>query len=335
MEELILSDSVSALIEAVESLFYSMYARLIMEIANVELCTYFKLELQRTSCTDRFTLPEPSHLLKIFVHCKETLESPIICHNINPDLIKVHQDEFIRRSMQRSIGTEFFLDDLLGYRRYIMGIVGDPSSEFCLMWNHDAVLYQVPTDELLTIQSEKYLAFVPRVVAVPSVATADLPFVNRNSVNPDVREYEIIHDHRQAALAKLESRSIGDVRRVDDQRRPSEYMKQRKCICRASCLCAWDCTADPERPCPCADRMMQILLAKRRKTPGTGDFGSRCDSLAKAVFECATYIRRDINDVEIGLELDRAFLLIGSEIEKERSVIIRSTRVNYPSGNQL
>ncbi|KAF7592982.1 hypothetical protein BBP40_012218 [Aspergillus hancockii] len=330
-EEVVMSNSVSDLIEAVESLYYSLYARLIMEIANVELCTYFNMEFRRASCSDKFTLPESTHLIKIFVHCKETLEAPIVCNNINAGLIKAHQEEFIRRSMERSIGAEFFLDDLLGYRRYAMGIAGDPSSEFRLTWNHDTFLYQIPAEELLTIQSEKYLAIVPKVVAVPSVTTTNLPFIDRDSVDPELQEHETIHDHRQATLAKLESRSIGDVRRTDDQRRPSEYMKQKKCICRASCLCASECTADPERLCPCADRMMQILLAKRRKAPGTGEFGTRCSSLAKAVFECASYIRRDIDDVEIGLELDRVFLLIGSEIQKQRSVSAKANRIKFSS----
>ncbi|KAB8216120.1 hypothetical protein BDV33DRAFT_194677 [Aspergillus novoparasiticus] len=309
-EQIVTSNSITDLIEAVESLYYSVYARLIMEIANVDLSTYFNLELRRTSRKDGFTLPEPDHLLKILAHCKDTLEAPTVCNHVNEDLIKFHQDEFIRRAMERAIGTGFFLDDLLGYRRYTMGIVSDTSSEFRSKWNHDTFLYQIPLEEILTVQSEKYLSFIPKPEAVLSVSGFDLPFIDRDSVDPGLWERELVKDHRQSALAKMEGKGIGDVRRVDERRRPSDYMKERKCICRSSCLCSWECTSDPERPCPCADRMMQIMLAKRRKAPGTRDFATRCGSLAKAIFECASLIKRDIDDIEIALELDRAFTLV-------------------------
>ncbi|GAB1191930.1 hypothetical protein APSETT444_001114 [Aspergillus pseudonomiae] len=317
-EEIVTSNSITELIEAVESLYYSVYARLIMEIANVDLSTYFNLELRRTSRKDGFTLPEPDHLLKILAHCKDTLEAPTVCNHVNVNLIRVHQDEFIRRAMERAIGTEFFLDDLLGYRRYTMGIVSDTSSEFRSKWNHDTFLYQIPPEEILTVQSEKYLSFIPKPEAVLTVTGSDLPFVDRDSIDPELWERELVKDHRQAALAKMEGKGIGDVRRVDERRLPSDYMKERKCICRSSCICSWECTSDPERPCPCTDRMMQIMLAKHRKAPGTRDFATRCGNLAKAIFECASLIKRDIDDIEIALELDRVFLLVDSEIEAQR-----------------
>ncbi|OOO12941.1 hypothetical protein OAory_01006900 [Aspergillus oryzae] len=330
-EQIVTSNSITDLIEAAESLYYSVYARLIMEIANVDLSTYFNLELRRTSRKDGFTLPEPDHLLKILAHCKDTLEAPTVCNHVNEDLIKFHQDEFIRRAMERAIGTGFFLDDLLGYRRYTMGIVSDTSSEFRSKWNHDTFLYQIPPEEILTVQSEKYLSFIPKPEAVLSFSGFDLPFIDRNSVDPGLWEGELVKDHRQSALAKMEGKGIGDVRRVDERRRPSDYMKERKCVCRSSCICSWECTSDPERPCPCADRMMQIMLAKRRKAPGTRDFATRCGSLAKAIFECASLIKRDIDDIEIAMELDRAFTLVDSEIEAQRRTPLKTNGVKSSS----
>ncbi|KAE8381039.1 hypothetical protein BDV26DRAFT_279012 [Aspergillus bertholletiae] len=332
-ERLVTSDSITDLIKAVENLYYSVYARLIMEIANVDLSTYFHLELRRASRKDPiFTLPEPDHLLKILVHCKNTLEAPTICDHVNADLIKIQQEEFIHRAMERVIGTGFFLDDLLGYRRYTMGVVSDPSSEFRLKWNHDTFFYQIPPEEILTVQSEKYLSFIPKPEAVLSVPGSGLPFIDRDSVDPELWERELIKDHRQSALAQLEGKGIGDVRREDDRRRVSDYMRERKCICRSSCICSWDCTSDPECPCPCADRMMQIMLAKRRQGPGTRDFATRCGYLAKAIFECASMIKRDLDDIEIALELDQAFLLVNSEIEAQRPFLSYHTRKLFLAG---
>ncbi|KAB8233515.1 uncharacterized protein BDW43DRAFT_300353 [Aspergillus alliaceus] len=325
MEEVVTSDSIIDLIDAVESLYYSLYARLIMEIANVDLSTCFNLELRRASRKEGFTLPEPDHLLKIMAHCKNTLEAPTVCNNVNVDLVKVHQDEFIRRAMERAIGTGFFLDDLLGYRRYTMGIVSDISSKFRQKWNHNTFLYQIPPEEILTVQSEKYLSFIPKPEAVLSIAATELPFVDRDSIDPEIWESELVKDHRQSTLAKMEGKGIGDIRRGDDRRRPSDYMTERKCICRSSCICSLECTTEPERQCPCADRMMQIMLAKRREAPGTRDFSTRCGNLARAIFEGASLIKRDMDDIEITIELDQAFSLVSNEIQKQRPGMVPKT----------
>ncbi|KAE8150299.1 hypothetical protein BDV25DRAFT_129644 [Aspergillus avenaceus] len=325
-EELVTSDSTTALIEIVESLYYSSYARLIMEMANVDLCTYFNLELRRHSNNAGFTLPEPSHLLKIYAYCKEVLDTPVICHNVNVDLVRAHQNMFINRAMDKAIGAEFFLNDLLGYRRYIMGVAGDLSSEFRSKWNNTP-LYQIPPEEIMAVQSEKYLSFVPRPGVSHTLNVAGLPFVNPEEVDPDVWEREIIQGHRQATLAKLEGKSVGDIRRTDDRRRASEYMKERRCICRSSCICSTDCTSDSERHCPCSERLLSILLVKRRKTPESHDFGARCSSLAKLVFEGASYLKRDIDDIEVAFELERAFLLINNEILKQRQIAARANGI--------
>lgn len=153
-----------------------------------------------------------------------------------------------------------------------------------------------------------------------SIAATELPFVDRDSIDPETWESELVKDHRQSTLAKMEGKGIGDIRRGDDRRRPSDYMKERKCICRSSCICSLECTTEPERLCPCADRMMQIMLAKRREAPGTRDFSTRCGNLARAIFEGASLIKRDMDDIEITIELDQAFSLVSNEIQKQRRI---------------
>ncbi|KAA8643591.1 hypothetical protein EYZ11_011276 [Aspergillus tanneri] len=326
-EEVVITDSLVELIDAVEGLYYAIYSRLIMEIANVDLSSCFHLSLQRMASKDASALPEPSHLSRILCLCKEILELPTVCRDINSALVKQHQHEYVRHSVDRVGNIGFCLDDLLGYRRYILGVATNDSSAFRQKWSDADLMYEMPPEEILAILSEKYLAIASKMVFQDEPSTSELPFVNPEKVDPEIWEQELIKDHRQATLAKLEGKCLGEVRRDDDRRRLSDYMKEQKCICRSSCSCAWDCTLDPERRCPCAERLMRIMLAKRRKGPGSRHFGVRCSSLAKAIFQGVSCIRRDVDDYEIAVELDRALLLFTEEVQKQRVAAAKANGV--------
>ncbi|KAH8431865.1 uncharacterized protein LDX57_009516 [Aspergillus melleus] len=326
-EEVVGSDSIANLIDAVEGLYYALFARLIMEMANVDLCSCFHLNLHGMTGKASCTLPEPTHLFKILLFCKRMLESPAICLHIHKELVRQHQSEYVRRAISRFESMGVFLDDLLGYRRDIMSVASDSSSAFRQKWTNGILLYDMPPEEVLTVLSERYLALTPKVTFQDELPTSELPFVNSELADPEVWERELIKDHRQATLAKLEGKSVGDVRRVDERRRLSDYVKENKCICRSSCTCAWDCTLDPERPCPCAERQMRVLLVKRRKGVSPREFGARCSSLAKAIFQGISCLRRDVEDQEIAKEFDRALLLFAEEIQKQRLTTAKANGV--------
>lgn len=327
IEEVISSDSIAILVDAVEGLYYALLSRLIMEMANVDLCSCFHLNLHGMTSRASCTLPEPAQLFKIFLFCKRLLESSAVCRNINKELVRQHQSAYVRHAINVSESLGIFMNDMLGYRRDIISVASDKSSPFRQKWTNGGLLYYMPPEEVLTMLSEKYLALTPKVTFQDELPISELPFVNSELADPEVWERELIKDHRQATLAKLEGKCVGDVRREDDRRRLSDYVKEYKCICRSSCSCAWDCTLDPERHCPCAERQMRVLLVRRRKGLGAREFGIRCSSLAKAIFQGISCLRRDVEDHEIAKEFDRAFLLFAEEIQKQRVTAAKANGV--------
>ncbi|KAL2821730.1 hypothetical protein BDW59DRAFT_174085 [Aspergillus cavernicola] len=317
-EELVTSNSITDLVANTENLYYALYARLIMEIASADLCSSFTLGFRRMPINNSFVLPEPSQLCKILFVCKHILDDRTVCLNPNKALIKQHQNEYIRRAVDKIHGAGFILDDFVGYRPYALSIVNDEFSEFCRKWSKSSALYQMPPGEVLTLQSEKYLSFSPKAAVQEAVPALNLPFIDQHTVNPDIWERELILDNRQATLAKLEGKCIGETRRQDDRRRLIDLVRERKCICRPVCSCAWDCTLEVERQCPCSERMLSLMVAKRRRSVGPLPFGPRCSALAKAIFQGVASIRIDADDVELSAEMDRAILIFTEEIRKQR-----------------
>lgn len=317
-EDVMRSVSLPELKEMVENLYYAVYARLIAEMANVELCSSFTVDIRRVSAKDTIALPEPSHMYKIFLSCKEILDSSSICSELNKHTIQVCQEGFIRRVGNRMSHGSIPLDDLLGYRRHILNEVSNELSPFCQKWRRLSVVYRMPAAEVLAVLSEKYLSIMPKSAVSEEIPVSDLPFINPDTIRPDVWECQIIQDHRQATLAKLEGKSIGDIRRENSGRRLLDFVKERKCVCPSTCTCAPECTMDVERPCPCAPRMMRIMVAKRRRGPGAQPLGVRCSGLAKAIFDGLAVINRQVGDSEMVEELGRALQLLEEEIQKER-----------------
>lgn len=316
-EDYVRSVSLAELKEMVENLYYAVYARLIAEMANVELCSSFTVDIRRASAKDTIVLPEPSHMYKIFLSCKEILDSPSTCSELNKHTIQACQEGFIRRIANRVSTGGFSLDDVLGYRRHILAEVSNELSPFCQKWHRLSVVYRMPAAEVLAVLSEKYLAIMPKAPIPGEIPVSDLPFINPDTIRPDVWERQIILDHRQATLAKLEGKSIGDIRRENNGRRLLDFVKERKCVCPSTCDCAHDCTMNIERPCPCAPRMMRIMVAKRRRGPGAQTLGDRCSGLAKAIFDGLAVISRHTGDSQMVDELGLALQLIEEEIQKE------------------
>ncbi|KAL5365197.1 phosphatase 2C-like domain-containing protein [Aspergillus floccosus] len=316
-EDVATAQSVVDLVDAVENLYYACYARLMLEIANVELCATYELDVKHLSnkSSASFLLPEPNHLLKIYLCCREVLDAPNICHEINMALVHQYQDAYIRQAHRITAEGGFILDELLGYRACVMGVLTDRSSLFHQHWDPEP-LYTMPPAELLSALSEKYLAFVPKAPVVDPVPGTELPWVSSNGVDSERWERQTIRAHRQATLAKLEHRAIGDVRRDDGRRRLRDYLSERQCVCRATCTCASACTADPERPCPCAERMRRIAIVRHRG-PHRRSLGVRSNSLAKAIFEGVAAMRRDVDDFAIAVDLERGMELIGEELARE------------------
>ncbi|PYH99976.1 hypothetical protein BO71DRAFT_341965 [Aspergillus ellipticus CBS 707.79] len=306
-EQLVTSEKIADLVENVEDMYHALYARLIMELANVELCSCFSFGVPRVSSYNNFILPEPRHLLNIFLVCKEILDNPTICGAPNTNLIRHYQENFIRRSVDKLIGVGFHLDDLIGYRRHALGIVKDHDSSFRQKWDGPGLMYQMPPPEILTVQSEKYMAFTPRDPVVNMVPEQNLPLVEWHHVDPRFWAHEKVLDHREAARAHLEGITLGQLRQTDsDRRQLMDYMRERKCTCGFTCSCGIICTQEPERPCPCAEWRLTIMLAQCRSGPGCLSFRDRCTVLSRAVLQGVASLRDDVDIFEIAVSMDKA-----------------------------
>ncbi|KAL2798295.1 hypothetical protein BJX66DRAFT_322902 [Aspergillus keveii] len=326
-EELVNSNSITDLAENTENLYYALYARLIMEIAAVHLCASFTLGFRRPEGDRSFKLPEPREICKTFLLCKQMLDEGDMCNHLNKALVKEHQMGFIRYKSDKIQADGFLLDDLLGYRRRALDVIEDGTSEFRQEWRKATPMYEMPPPECLALQSEKYLIWTPRWDAVhKAVPAVNLPIIDPKTIPKEIWDREMILDKRQATLAKLESKCVGDIRRNDDRRRLIDFVRERKCICRSTCSCAWDCTQDVEHPCPCSERTLSLMVAKRRKSVGPLPFGPRCNVLAKAIFEGIASVRPgDANDMELCVEINRAFSVFAEEIRKQRSASATSS----------
>jgi hypothetical protein len=326
-EAVVNTDSLVELIEVTEKLYYSLYARLVMEIANVELCGHFDLNLRRMLIKETFTLPETSHLRDIFITFKDVLDAPEICSGLDYDLVKQHQDSIISHATDKLTITGFSVHDLIGYRTSTVKIVSDETHPFVLKWRGLVYLYQMPGVETITVMSEKYLTIMPKVTATDDFPATELPFVDRDSIQPEIWQRENVLDNRQATLAKLEGRSVGDIRRDDGRRRLLDFVKEKKCICRSSCSCATDCTMNVVLPCPCSERILRIVLAKRHEGAGEQDFGPRCGSLARAFFEGLAMVSREVAHYELVADLHRAMQLFEEVVGKQRQAAATGTRL--------
>ncbi|KAL4749058.1 hypothetical protein BDW72DRAFT_205092 [Aspergillus terricola var. indicus] len=318
-EELVVSNSIIDLIDNTESLYYAVYARLIMEIAAADLCASFTLEVRRLATNSAFILPEPSQLCKILFNCKQALDDSTICVNLNKELVRQHQLDFIRRTSDKIQDAGFVLDDLIGYRQHAIRIVSDKSSDFCQKWGKTSVLYEMPPEDVLALQSEKYLSLSPKSAVQQVVPLLKLPFIELDTIPSSIRERDVIMDNRQATLAKLEGKCVGEARRTEGRRRLIDLVRERKCICRSVCICAHDCTQDVERHCPCSERLLSLMVAKRRNSVGPLPFGPRCSALAKAIFHGIASVRPDADDIELTAEIDRATMIFIEEVRKQRS----------------
>ncbi|PYI03768.1 hypothetical protein BO78DRAFT_451164 [Aspergillus sclerotiicarbonarius CBS 121057] len=316
-EQAVISNKITDLVDSVDNLYRALYARLIMELANVELCSCFNFGVARVSSHNNFILPEPRHLFNIFLACKQFLDSATVCSVFNREAIGEYQSGFVRRSVQNLIGVGIALDDLIGFRRFVLGIVENRESPFRQKWGGGGLVYHMPPAELLAIQAERYMAFTARETHRLMIPDQVLPFVERYTIDPERLEREFIQDHRQAALAMLEGKTLGDLRNEGTTDELMKYVKERKCICRSTCSCSLICTREPERPCPCAEWKITVMLAQSRSGRGPLGLRDRCTVLSKAVFLEVASIRDDIDTFQIAVALDRAVRLFAEEIEKE------------------
>ncbi|KAJ5115247.1 hypothetical protein NUU61_001006 [Penicillium alfredii] len=324
-EEEVRTNSLATLIEIVENLFYALYARVVLEMASIELCSCFNVDVPSLTTHRQFILPHADHLYRIFLACKDVLDSPVICEMLQQELVARYQEGYTRRVIHKENEKGLSSDDILGYRRYALSIVSERSSAFCKKWETLIPLLRDTPAEVMAVLSEKYLAVVPKSVLSDDISYDELPFTDLITIDPATWEKDTIQDHRLATLAKLEGNSVGQERRDDANIRLFSLAKRHKCVCASVCRCSYECTNNVERRCPCAERQLRIMLAKRRKGTGRYSFATRAYTLARVGFESLATLKRHVDDDDILIELGHVFEVFDLEIQKERSAAALST----------
>lgn len=311
--------SLPNLIEIVENLFYAVYARTVLEMAAIELCVQFKTESRPRPECGKFYLPEPDHMYRIFLAIKDVLDSPTVCESLFEFVVDAYQDLHLRRLADTLVGTQFNLDDPLGYRRYVLEIVHETNSQFKQKWGALLPYFSNIPAELVIMISEKYCTVEPKVQLESDVPTDKLPFVDLKIAHFGMWAKELTEDYRLASLGRLEGKMLGEMRR-DDGKSLLPLVQQHKCVCLPLCRCAGECTACPERHCPCSERQLRMMLARNRKGPGEIDFATRANTLARVSFERLAILRRNIRDGQLASQLNEVMEGFELEILKERSL---------------
>ncbi|KAJ5683525.1 hypothetical protein N7462_006690 [Penicillium macrosclerotiorum] len=312
------TDSLAVLIENVENLYYALYSRVIIEMAGIELCALFKIDSRPVTTRKQFYLPDPNHLYRIFLACKDLLDAPSVCECLQETVVSQWEEGYLRRLAIKQAESGFNPDDLLGYRRYALSIISDRTCAYVKKWNNLIPFFDTIPAEVLTVLSEKYFTIMPRVVMEDDVPAAELPFIDLKATNFAQWEKDLIQDHRIATLAKLNGTKVGEERRDEPKIQLLTMVKYHKCICIASCFCALACTYDVERPCPCSERHLRLMLARRSRGPGRFDFTTRANTVARACWQGLASLKRSLPDEVVLVELNETFDIFELEIQKER-----------------
>ncbi|KAJ5290612.1 uncharacterized protein N7443_010865 [Penicillium atrosanguineum] len=323
-EEEIRTDQLATLIDIVEHLFYTLYARLQIELAAVELCALIRRGERPLSTHFKFVLPNNDHLYRIFAACKDFLDSPMVCGNpraaIIPALVVEFQECFIYSLICSNV-VECVDDDLMRYRRYAGAILAEQPSPYRKKWNGLIPFFDSIPANLMAILCEKYFTAFPKKVPELDIPLSELGLVDIKTEDSIRWEKNIIHDHRLSALSMLEGKSIGEMRRNDPQTSIYSLSKAHKCICNSVCFCAEACTRHDgvENWCPCAERHIRIMTARRHKSTGGAMFNIRANTLAWVCFQGLSGLKEDVQERQLLLEVFEMFNIFDMEIQKQRS----------------
>ncbi|CAG8324480.1 unnamed protein product [Penicillium salamii] len=314
------STDLKTLISIVENLFYSLYARVVIELASVELCGGFRPSPRSLASHRPFLLPEPNHLFRIILAFKDALDAPNICANFRKDTALHFQQDYIAQIADKTKTSADLPPDSIGYRLYAEGIVGNRNGPYCTKWKTLVTFFNVIPVRVMALLSEHYLAVVPVSVMPDDIPFDQLPFINPDQIEEKQRDAETKKDHHTATLAKLEGTTIGDERLKDPKFRIYYLAKQRKCVCPGLCRCAVECTREVVHCCPCAERQVRVMKTKRDLSSTSSDlvFETTAGTMARMCFHGLASLRCGVTDRQISAELQRAFELIDGLINNER-----------------
>lgn len=300
------------MLTTIEELYYALFARLNIEIGNVQLCDGFRFDMRRMAGTaKRDDLPEHSHLSLIFLACREVLMSEEVYGFLDRELIRQHQAHYVRWAIEKSAREGYYPKDQLGYRQYILRLVANPSSPAFLRWYGVNTKYKLAPAAALAALSEKYLTILPKSPEVLEHAAK-----RRDSTtymeDPETQERLRALANREASSSMLNGITVGEFRRIEGTLPLKEYAARRMCICFNFCVCARECTRKAARTCPCSARMS--VICANQETEPKRSFVDRYGDLAEAIFEGLCVTRKGITAERMAAELKTGLDLFHEEV---------------------
>lgn len=306
-------------ITVAENLYYSLYARVVIELANIELCATWP-DSRVLQSRRAFLLPEADHLYRIVLAFKEVLDDPLVCPRLRMETALHFEQSYITQVVDSSESTDYSPQESLGYRLHVMTILADRDGPFCTKWKTLIPFFNVIPSRTMAMLSEKYLAVAPVTIIPDDVPFDQLPFIDPNKTNKADRDNDFTKDQRMMALAALEGTTIGEERHKDPQSRIYHLTKQGKCVCFGVCRCSKDCTRDVLHDCPCAERHVRIMTIKRGlyyKWPDCA-FSTSAGTMTRMYFHGLAALKRSVPNRHITQELLRAFELMDALISSHR-----------------
>ncbi|KAJ5816236.1 hypothetical protein N7447_008469 [Penicillium robsamsonii] len=324
-EQNVCTQKMAVLIDTVENLYYALYARITIELASIELCGSYRVDTSALRIELPFLMPEADHLYRIVLAFKDVLDSPEICAILRKDVIAHFQQGYIDQIMKKKSKPEFPCFDPLGYRPFAIKTVSYRHGSYCEKWREVIPFLNFIPAETMATMSEKYLTLTPVTTPPDDVKLEQLPWILPENVGMAVWDTEIVRDYRLAHIAQKMGTTIGEERKKESAPGLYYLIRQRKCICSSNCSCSSQCTEEVERPCHCAERHVRIMatkrgLAHRRNGP---TFAATATTTARMFFHGLSELRRDVEAVDIAIELDQAFELFSLLISTERDMALR------------
>lgn len=316
-EMLLQSGSVIDFVFAVEDLYFSLFARLEIEIAFLHFCISFGMKGSRIRRRTDPALPEPSHVYSILTACKEILNDKNVCSGFDARLVDYHQRRFVEEMTRKYQVDGTLPPDATGYRAHVEETIQNPGSYTYQQWRQDfPELRSLPID-ILAFLSEKYLPIYPRTISKHSQMKFNLPFVSPEAENPAMWEKDMIRAHRLCALAQLEGKAVGELRREEEPFNVLRYASEQKCVCLEICTCSKLCSKSGSTLCPCSSRWVRGIMIHRPEYEIS--YPDKNTIMGELAYESLACLKRDEPEEVKRRELYGGINVIRKEMMKQRS----------------
>lgn len=239
------------------------------------------------------------------------MKSDYICGDLNTELIRQQQADYVHQTMELGESAGCFSGDPQGFRRYVQSLITDPNSPYRVKWNGLNPIYDAAPAMVLATLSEKYLGVFAKEKKAQKLDEENQSLA-REPVDPEHEEMRHVMAHREAAYAMLHSMSVGEYRRQAGDLQLGDYVREDLCICFRFCPCSRRCTAKGGRMCPCTSRLS--LVCEEHVPNLKQSFIEKCADLAVTLFERLSAIYRGVNVIDMMVELDSGLDIFREEI---------------------